>query len=202
MQVWVGPWHLPGWKNQGEITIPFHADTPFFLILDVTWRAKGSLWIWEGSLSEQPCSWEKSYEGWVSKASYTPRSIPSCQAQGLYLSSLMCSSVCWAGREGGSAGPCVGHPAPRSSPERLCRAEGCSLLKGDNGNPPQFCWRKQFIGNQWHSLHQRIYEKCLLYVSIVLDESGAEILQERVCRRKGGVHRKPWMKSNIQAIRP
>lgn len=79
-------------------------------------------------------------------------------------------------------------PQPGAAPQRLCGAEGSSLLQRQNGNPPQFCWRKkpEFIGNQWRSLCQRIYEKCLLYVSIVLDESGAEILQERVCRRKGG----------------
>lgn len=63
------------------------------------------------------------------------------------LESCICS-VWWAAACAELAGQehrqhrASGTPCPGAATERLCGAEGCSPLKGDNGNPPQFCWRK------------------------------------------------------------
>lgn len=91
----------------------------------------------------------------------------------------------------------------------LCRAGAvpCPLpssAAGRKTNPPQLCGRKEteFIGNQWHSLHQRICEKCLLYFL-----HSPRWKWNRNPTWEGFLggrweNQKPWMRSNIQAIRP
>lgn len=87
----------------------------------------------------------------------------------------------WWGRSIGSANPASLHPG--AAPERLWGAEGWETT----GIHPGFVEANKLMVQAVNDTpRQRVSEKCLFYFSIVLDESGAEILQERVWRRKEG----------------
>lgn len=155
-----------------------------------------------------PCWWGAACAGCTCTRSYRLLS-----SGGLARRGEVCLSAgpgaSWQGDLCLSAGPEASAAPLGTAQLGLCRARAvpCPLpssAAGRKTNPPQLCGRKEteFIGNQWHSLHQRICEKCLLYFL-----HSPRWKWSRNPTWEGFLggrweNQKPWMKSNIQAIRP
>lgn len=126
------------WREKSRGNCCFFACTySFFVILDVMWRAKGSVWRTEQS-------------------------------------------------SGASTVPKFGHPAAGSSRRGCAELGPFPATERKRESHPVLPKEANAMYKQSHSLHQCFHGKYLFYFSIVPGEGGAEMLQERVCGRKGG----------------
>lgn len=195
----------PTWRgNSGRKTaVSFNTGMAFFCIPDVTWRARGSLWICKGSLSEgitrdlqrQP----EHLSGGEIPVKIRWGFIPLVDGGQLVLGAPVPGATgCWTAEvwRGGAISVCRARNIGSSfgsNPAGAVRSQGCAMpfaelcRRKENKSAPVVWKEENWIYRQSMALSTSLLVKSACYIfCIVLDESGAEILHERVFWGGGG----------------